>query len=242
VDTKADIVQGMYSQLRISGLTVDPTPEDTGLALIRLEDMMDEFFGRGLCLGYNFEDTPKTTSPHGLARKYRHMAQTNLALRVIPDFNKVVPQELSLQAKQSFSVVSGMVALDTLRSVQAPRRMARGSGNTLRYNRWQRFNRPAHLPDNDCTTKNIVTGDINDFNEDFTSYLEGETIASFTIEATTALKVVSSSNTDTVISYRIEALNPATSGAGQSVVLTVTTSTGRVHTHSIGFVVVNKRA
>ncbi len=228
--------------MRISGLTVTPTPADVGIALVRLEDMMDEFFGRGLCLGYNFEDSPQTTSPHGLARRYRHMAQTNLAMRVIPDFNKVVPQELSLQAKQSFSSVSGMVALDTLREVQAPRRMPRGSGNTLRYNRWQRFNRPAHFPINDCTTKDIITGDINDYKQGFESYLEDETIASFTIEATTALRLVTSSNTDTIVSYRIEALNPATSGTGQSVVITITTNSGRVHTHSIGFVLESKRA
>jgi len=242
MDTKADILQGAYSQMRISGLTVQPTPEDSGLAIIRFEDMMDEFFGRGLCVGYNFEETPNLTTPHGMARKYRHMAQTNLAIRLVPDFNKVVPQTLMAQAKQSYSFAICAVTLENMREVQAPRRMPRGSGNDLRYNRWQRFNRPAHLPDNTCPTNIIIRGDINDYAESFEAYLEGETIASFTIEATTALSVVTSSNTDTIINYRIEALDPATSGTGQSVVLTVTTSSGRVHTHSIGFVVESKRA
>jgi len=228
--------------MRISGLTVQPTPEDVNLAIIRLEDMMEEFFGRGMCLGFNFEEKPTATAPHGLARKHLHMAQTNLAIRCGPDFNKVVPPTLTAQASQSFSVAAGASLMDTIRQVQAPRRMPRGSGNTLRYNRWQRFNRPASLPDNVCKTNGIIQGDINDYVEDFTSYLEGETIASFTIEATTALKIDSSSNTDAVITYRIEALSPATSGTGQSVVLTVTTDSGRIHTHSTGFIVEGKRA
>ncbi len=241
MNTKMDIIQGMYSQLRISGLTVQPTPEDVGVALLRFEDMMDEFSGSGLCLGYNFEQTPDAASESGLARKYRHMAQTNLAVRTIPDFNKVVPQSLYAQASQSYSKVFGMVALENLRTVQAPRRMARGSGNTLRYNRWQRFNRPAHLPDNNCQTNNIIESDINDYIESFEAYLEGETIASFTITATTALNIISSSNDDNNVNYRIEANSPTTSGTGQTVTITITTSTGRIHTHTVGFVVDSKR-
>jgi len=242
VNEKIDIIQGAYSQMRISGLTVQPTPEDVNLALIRFEDMMEEFFGRGMCIGFNFEDVPTTTAPHGLARKYRQMAQTNLAVRMIPDFNKVVPQTLQAQAKQTYSFAIGAATLDNIRAVQAPRRMPRGSGNTLRYNRWQRFNRPASLPDNECKTINIIQGDINDYSESFEPYLEGETIVSFTIVSTAALSVLSSSNTESIVSYRVKALDPATSGAGQSIIITVTTNSGRVYTHTVGFIVESKRA
>ena len=204
MDTKADILQGAYSQMRISGLTVQPTPEDASLGIIRLEDMFEEFFGRGLCVGYNFEENPTTTAPHGMARKYRQMAQTNLAMRLVPDFNKVVPQALMAQAKQSYSFAIGAATLENLREVQAPRRMPRGSGNTLRYNRWQRFNRPAHLPDNNCTTQNVFQGDINDYSEDFTPYLEGETIQAFEVRSTGALELISATSTDTTINYQIQ--------------------------------------
>jgi len=241
VDTKVDIIQGAYSQMRISGLTVQPTPGDVTLAIIRLEDMMEEFFGRGMCIGFNFEDVPTTTTPHGLARKYRHMAQTNLAIRMIPDFNKAVPQELSAQAKQSYSYAIGASLLENIRPVQAPRRMPRGSGNTLRYNRWQRFNRPADLPDNNCKTNNIIQGEINDYVETFAPYLEGETIQAFEVQTTAALDLISATKTDTVINYRIKALSPSTSGTGQNAVIKVITSTGRVHVHTVGFIIESLR-
>ncbi len=241
MNSKADILQGAYSQMRISGLTVQPTPEDASLGIIRLEDMMDEFFGRGLCVGFNFEEVPNLTTPHGMARKYRQMAQTNLAMRLVPDFNKVIPQQLIAQAKQSYAFAIGAATLENMREVQAPRRMPRGSGNTLRYNRWQRFNRPAALPDNVCATNNMIAGDVNDFVELFDPYLEGETIQTYSIEATSALRIVTSSNDTTKVIYRIEALNPATSGMGQSVVIVVTSSTGRKHTHSIGFTIESSR-
>jgi len=57
--TKIKLIQSMYSQMRISGLTVNPTPEDIEVALYRLEDMMAEFHGRTLDFGYLFEEHPK---------------------------------------------------------------------------------------------------------------------------------------------------------------------------------------
>jgi hypothetical protein len=61
--TKVDLISGAYSKLRISGLTVQPTPEDLELALTRLENTMAEIEGaRNICLGYNFEDQPDPNS------------------------------------------------------------------------------------------------------------------------------------------------------------------------------------
>lgn len=232
MDSKIDLIQGAYSQMRISGLTVTPTPEDIGLALIRLEDMMEELNGRGLCLGYNFEQTPDPASSSGLERKFRHMAQTNLAVRAIPDFNKKVPQILMAQAAQSYSAVSGMVALENIRPVQPPDRMPVGSGHRYR-SRYQRYFRPEPPAPNDCGTTRMVVDEVNDFTEDFGGYLEGETIASYTIDSTDGITTSNDSNTDTVVSYRVTAVTAATTH--HHVRITITTSSSRIEVRLIDF-------
>lgn len=232
---KATTINSAYSQMRISGLTVIPTPEDQELALFRLESMMAEFELRNICLHYNFEETPDPATDTGVVHGASHMMQTNLAIRLIADFNKVVPATLNQQAMQSLSTVSGWVALTNLRQVQAPRRMARGSGNTLRFNRWTRFERPTILPPNDCENNKMFADDIQDYVESFHAYLIGETIASFTIKATNGLTLQSSSSNDETVSYRILAVDSATSGTFQQVTIIVTTSAGRIESRLIDF-------
>ena len=56
---KADIIADAYSQMRISGLTVEPTPEDLELALVRLENMGAEFESRKMSAGYVLEENSR---------------------------------------------------------------------------------------------------------------------------------------------------------------------------------------
>jgi hypothetical protein len=70
VTTKADLINGAYSLMRISGLTVDPSGADLTLALTRLENMAAEFEGRNIITDYNFEQNPQTGSKHNLERKF----------------------------------------------------------------------------------------------------------------------------------------------------------------------------
>lgn len=234
--TKIDRINGAYSQMRISGLTVQPTPEDTEIALDRLENMMAEFEGRNICLDYNFELEPDPNSLINVKRTFWHMIETNLAIRLVPDFNKIVPQTLINQANSSFSTASGNIAAQKMKEVDYPRRMPRGSGNTLRFNRWQRYQRPQELPPTSCETNDIIIGDINDYVESFRAYLnDAETIASFTIEADPGLELQSNSNDDPVISYRVKALDNSTQGVWQQVKIVVTTSSGRKETRKISF-------
>ena len=164
------------------------------------------------------------------------MFATNLALRLIPDFNKEVPATLMMQASQSLSNASGRSAKARLQETRYPERMAIGSGNTLRYRPFNRFYRDNANPPNDCTTNVIYINDINDFQESFDSYLrDGETVSSFTIEADPALNIVSSSLTTPVVDYRIEALNTETQGNWQQVKIVSTTSLGRIQTRIINF-------
>ncbi len=101
---KIDILKGAYSQIRISGLTVQPSPEDAEVALSRLEDMMQELeLTRNMCLGYRFEAVPDLDTETGVSPGLDHFMKTNLGVRLVPDFNKQIPPTLVFQASQSMS-------------------------------------------------------------------------------------------------------------------------------------------
>lgn len=235
--TKIDRINSAYSQIRISGLTVNPSPEDVTVALSRLETMIAELErGRNICMGYNFELEPDPNSVTNVPIEYWHAIDTNLAIRLIPDFNKDVPQVLIAQASQSLATASSMSAADNIRQIRPSDRMPLGSGTTQRYNRYQRFNRTQSLPPADCETNAIVLDGINDYQESFRAYLDAsETIASYEIVVDPGLILESDSNNDPLISYRIKASESATNGTWQQVKITITTSSGRVEQRFINF-------
>ena len=231
---KVDIVNEAYRQMRISGLTINPKPEFIETALSVLEGMMallEE--GRNLCVGYKFEEVPDANTEHGVRNSHFLMMATNLAIQLIPHFNKTVPQILYNLAGANYTTSSAIVAAANIRQVQAPRTMPRGSGNTNKYNRWQLFNRNEILAPNDCETNKIIVGEINDYAELFLAYLKTEIIASFTIEVSAGLLLLISSNTDDTVSYRVQGVTNTTSF--QSVLIKITTDTGRVEHREVAF-------
>lgn len=234
--SKIDVINTAYSQIRYSGLTIDPSANETSLALERLEVMAAEFESRDICLNYNFEETPDANSATNVPLQFQHMLSTNLAVRMIPDFNKAVPQVLMLQASQSLSNASARSASDSVRQVNPPRRMPIGSGNSYRYNRYRRFQRPTVRAPNECATNKMLVGDIDDFQESFVSYLDPlEDISSFTITASSVLEIQSSSNSTSLVNYRIKALDLSTDTSFQQVEIVVTTTNGRSETRLINF-------
>ena len=240
--TKVDIINDAYSQLRISGLTVNPTPEDIAVAQDRLENMMYQFEARNVIGNYTFEDDPDLNTIIHVDPAHYHTMATNLAVRLIPDFNKAVPPTLMAQASQSLSTSSGISANELMRQVPYPSRQARGSGNTLRYNRWQRFYRIEEFSPPEVTTNFIFIGDVNDYTESFESYLMlNETIASYDITADPRLTLGANSQDGNSIDYRISAVDNAQIGSFQQVRIIVTTSTDRKETRLINFQIVSSQ-
>lgn len=235
---KIDTIADAYSQMRISGLTVNPTPEDLEVALSRLEDMMAEIFVRNIDVGYNFEDEPDPNSLTNTPRYARQMMATNLAVRLVPDFNKTVPEVLIRKASASMSTVSGVSARKFLEETPYPRRQARGSGNTLRYNRWQRFYRNPPSAPSKSSTNFLNAGEVNDYTESYFSYLnQDELISSYSISSDPDLTISDDSNTDEDISYRVTvSSNPDSTTTGfQSVYIDMETSDGRKESRQINF-------
>jgi hypothetical protein len=223
--TKVDIIRGAYSQLRISGLTLQPSPDDLELALARLENMAAELEARGIATEYNFEDEPDPNSDSLLPRGYWHGFECNLAVRLVPDFNKNASPVLFAQAAQSISVISAISAKNKLQQVSYPNRQPVGSGNI--YTRWQRFYRQ---PNPSAGNTQMVLDDVSDYVEHYDSWLnadDNEVISSFSIVVDSGLTLESSSSTDNDVNYRLKASQLSSSA---QVTIIVTTSTGRVST------------
>jgi len=239
---KGDCVNNAYQELRISGLTVQAGPEENATALRRLESMANEYFNRNICVGYNFEDTPDLNSSAGIPPEYQEAFETNLAVKLISIFGKGAAdkfdQTLFGRASGLFSYMSTLTA--PIQRVQPSGRMPIGSGNE-RYGRsWSRFFKPANTPDPGCETNDMIIGEINDYVEHFDSdMIDGELLASHTIESNTGLTIVSDSlSTSSVdVDYRIEAIKSDSNNTNglYQVKIVATTDNGRVMTRLIDF-------
>lgn len=234
---KGDLINNAYSQLRISGLTVEPGPEELEIALERMEDMAHEWFARNICAGYQFEDEPHPNTPHNVDRGHRHAFSTNLAIRLVPDFNKEAHQVLYAQASSSLSTLSNVSARNLLDQVQYPRRQPIGEANSLRWSRWLRWYRPAGKAPQTCETVRMQIDEIDDFTESFADYLQtGEDVSSYVLEATDGLSVNAESLATPIVSYTIQAVGGSDEQSTvDAVQITATTSNGRVEIRTIYF-------
>lgn len=188
---KSDIINGAYSRMRVSGITVGPSAADNSLALPILEGMASEWLKRGYDTGYKFTDDPDTGDPSGIDISLRYAFETALAVRLVDDFGKPIPPSLQRNHEQSFSALAAIVT--QVQEVDYPTRMPRGSGTTLRYNRWQRFQRPTEKASLDTSSNTMWVGEQDSFFEDYKAYLDdGEAVTSVTIEADDGLTVVTS--------------------------------------------------
>jgi len=236
-NTKVDILNGAFSALRISGITVDPSASDLELALKKLENMAAELVGRNICTNYYFEDEPDPNTPHNMERKFWHSFEVMLAVRLMPDFGKGAKPDVVLirQGSAGFSFLSSATA--RVNPVQYPSRMPKGSGAT-RCQRWRRFYEAQDQAPNSCLTKTMYIDDVRTFVEHFESILEdGEDISAYTIEANTGLTINLDSLATPDITYKVTA-DGNTDGTGipyLNVKIVATTSDGRIETRIINF-------
>jgi len=235
---KVEHVNNAYVEMRISGLTKQPSSEDVSLAIDRLEDMAAELLSRNVCFGYKFEDDPDPNSESGVERKHKRAIETGLAMQLLASFGKTPHPTLVLDAGKYMASLVADTAI--VREVLPSRRMPIGSGNN-RYNFYQRFYRTGEQVPPDCESNIMLKGDINDYVEHFDAYLDdGETVDSYTLEADSGLFIVSESLATPDVLYRVRA-DGATTGVNQflQVKIIATTSAGRVQTRVINFQIVD---
>lgn len=231
--SKADIINQALSMLRISGLTIDPTPEDTQLALTVLEGFAAELALKNMDGGYNFQDQPDAGDAVGVNRGFWTAYAASVAVRLCPAFGKQVPPELHMTANSAMSAMVSAIASDRMRKVQPSARTPLGSGNS-RYWNGGYYPQPQDtkaLAGADVMFADDIVDLVAHFDADL-DYVSNEFIDTFTITSDSTITILESSNTDADINYRI------TSKDGGKVVIVVTTTTGRVLTH-INYVAVN---
>ena len=218
--TKIELIDRAYSKLRISGITVNPNPSDVNIALDEMEAMIAEWELVNVCLGYTFEDLPDPNTESGLVRGYENAVQTNLAIRLAPEFGKP-SGELFSQASQSYSKISS--AVSKVRQTPYPNRQPVGAANTLRTNRWRRFYDIDASAPNNCNTEIMAKNDIVDSEVNYISSLEaGDFIIDAVLTLSNGLTIISESFTDTTVSFRVRADTAGT----QFVKIVTTTDSG----------------
>ena len=235
MDTKADLINKAYSLLRINGLTVNASANEVALALDRLETMMSELDLTNL--NYAFENVPDPSTPHNLDRKYWHAIAANLAVRLISDYNKQVPQQLTMQAAGGLNFILGRNL--AVSPVPYPTRQPIGEANRLRFGYVHNYFPPVAETATPENINYLYINDVNDYAESYAHYLkEAEDVLSYTITADEGLTLLSDSNDTENVYYSIQATGSQNTSYLDrlfKVVIVVTTTLGRVTTRVILF-------
>ena len=226
--TKLDVVNSALGKISISGITAPAMGEDYSRVLDRLEGMMYEFEqARNICCNYNFTESPDGSDPHGMPLGLFEPIANLLVMRVLSDY-EIRPTD-GMVAASNAAISSLHAQTFQLRETQYPRRQPRGAGNTLRYNRWQRFYRKPDRVPVICSTISLNTDEINDYTESFIDYLKpSEDISSFSVRVTGGIELVSSREDQGIIHYRLMGLNPTIDAGVEQLRIKINTTDGRI--------------
>ncbi len=231
--TKIELIKKAYEWLRISGLTVDPTPEDAVLALDELEIYMNELETRNICTQYNFEETPNPSSDSGVDVAYYGAVEKGLAMRLAQAFGKgfELPTTFINQASAALSNWAATTSVN--KQVAPPRTQPRGSGVTFRFPRWIRYFRVDNGAPISCDTLELKTDGIEFFAIDFNDYLLGNnTITSYTITGVTGgIQVLQDQLIGNQVQIQVKGLYTGTA----QITITVDTSSGRINPQKVFF-------
>lgn len=233
---KIDHVRKAYERLVISNITTSPSPDEIKIALERLEDMLNEFYGRNICSDWLFEDEPLPNTESGLDPQFNYAVETNLARRLCDLFGKPVTPELEKSSTQSLSNWSARSSKTN--EILPPRRQPRGSGQTFRWDNWLRYFRFVNNAPIECDTFEIKENAEDFFTVDFGNFLiAGATITNYEVDTSAAngLEVLEHSLSGDQITLKVRGTN---FGYNQ-VILNVTTSTGRINPQGVNFNVID---
>jgi hypothetical protein len=194
IATKDDLLIGAFDELRISGLTVDPTPKEKEKALIKMEEMAAEYESRNICINYLFEDQPDPSTTSGIPPQFNQMMKTNVAVRLIPMFGKnsqASPALMDLKKQASGALSNASARTAVVNKTNYPDRQPVGSGNNFRWGqKWRRFYKEPSSAPISCDTEQMQLNTIDSFIASWDNFLgEGETITSYVIKKTNGLTI-----------------------------------------------------
>ncbi len=232
--TKIQMVDRAFDKLRISGFTSLPKPGEAQKAILTLESMCHELDGTGYVTGYNFESTPDPNSESGLAASLHLAFPKALAVELIPEYGKgQQPDPILLkQAAGAMSVIHRITK--PRRKSPLPNTVPMGKAARSRYSQvsWKYhtdYPDPPHIP----APYRMYEGDIAMRQEDAAPWLQpGDTVASYTIEASTGLNIESDSLIGQVVKYVVKNTGDEEGIENQEMLvqIVITTTLGEVRT------------
>ena len=229
--TKGDVANQAFEELRISGLTVDPTPEDMSLAVRRLDAIVNGWKNYNICLGYNESADPIGIDPGqeaGTSDNDFYALVLNLAKSLAPAFGKTPAAETLVQAKIAYE---GLFSLTPVQREGTPYQPM-GSGSRSRF--WYggtrlcipNYQQYIENSPTDCEAISLKTGQTKIFELDYSDLVpDGATLSSFESSATGSVSIDSISETDAVFTVELTGGIPQAS----SIKITLTFSNGEVN-------------
>ncbi|CAM0101467.1 hypothetical protein PODOV084v1_p0003 [Vibrio phage 340E47.2] len=178
--TKGKIIDGAYALLRISGQTVDPTPDEVALALDVADGFAGQLKGDGLDVQWNMpaeygDSTPDDNS--GLIIEYVEPFKKLLALELLNYFGKPIPPIVAETARQGHNVLCKLLVCIPV--AQNPATLPIGSGNEFDYRDNKFFQEPP--PNEDALY--VFLGDILNYEYDFNQWLVDEELLTVEYDA-----------------------------------------------------------
>ena len=222
--TKGDLISGVYALMRISGLTVNPTPEDVVVGLSIADDYAAELKGEGLDLGWQYPSSYGSSDPadnSGLTPEMAGPFKKLLFIQLCSAFGKDVPMAVAATAAQGKRVLENILV--SVPVAQNPSTLPIGSGNQDRVFDERFYGEPPKNNDADY----VYRGNILNYSHDFSSWLVDETLVSveWTLDSSNA-SLGTESFTDQVATA--ELTFNGIGGLGVSITATKTNSTDKL--------------
>lgn len=187
--------------MRISGLTVQPTPEDTTVGLAVADDFAAELKGEGLDLNWNYPASYGDSDPSDNSNLTPEMAgpfKKLLFIELCGFFGKEVPSSVAITASKGKRALENLLVF--VPDAQSPPTLPIGSGNEWDYRDRTFYSEPPNNKDADY----VFNGDILNYSHDFSSWLVDETLVSVTWkEESSGIVIGAESFTNTVASAEL---------------------------------------
>ena len=231
---KIDIVLAAYEELRISGLTSSPNPEEIVTGVRRLDNMILGWKNKNLCLSYIGSVSYSDIDPNqdsGINDTDMFAIVANLAKNLCAIFGKACHPQTLIDAKEGYDNLFSVVIQGRESDPYMPKGSGRAFGNTFAQ-RYKFQDNDKNAPDN-CETLDLLVGQTDYFSVDFNRYLlDGNTIESFTIEDGQGVSIPTSQEEDGFINF--EALG-LTAGFAPIKITITSTPSGRILPHTVNF-------
>jgi len=140
--TKGDFVRAALAKIGVTGFGYELQPDQLQDGLIVLENLMAAWDAQGIKCGYKFAETPESAqaeSDAGLPDVAFRAVDNSLACDLADLYGKQVSQLVVAAASAGVSQLLATFAY--IPEMAYPTRMPRGSGNTIRWTRYNRYYR-----------------------------------------------------------------------------------------------------